>query len=217
MYHVRIMNTATRERETVTIDDYIPVDMQGQPTCAKPAGAEMWVLLLEKACAKWFGSYLQLMGAFAMVPFMLLTELSGNVKCFSQVQLGPGAFDVMNYDAKEAFLQDPHNRNSVGMAPQGGISEEQLWLELQSADGQNWRVVRCRNPWGNNPAAEWNGALSDNWPEWPRYPQLREALQISTAQLDGIFWMPWDKFRERYSDVGVAPQAGSTTKLGKVE
>jgi len=265
MYHVHIMNAVTREWETVTIDDYIPVDMQGQPTCAKPAGAEMWVLLLEKACAKWFGSYIQLMGAFAMVPFMLLTELSGNVKCFSQRQIGPGQFDVMTYDAKEAFLQDPHNRNSVSMTPQGDISEEQLWAEMQNADdqnfimacwttkdgevagrgasgeaiaadgivkghaysliavdeyncdGQNWRVVRVRNPWGNNPAAEWKGELSDNWPEWPRYPQLMAALNINSAQLDGMFWMPWDAFRNRFSDLGIAPQAGSTTKLGKVE
>jgi len=90
-------------------------------------------------------------------------------------------------------------------------------VDEYNCDGQIWRVVRCRNPWGNNPAAEWNGELSDNWPEWPRYPQLKEALQISTAQLDGMFWMPWDKFRERFSDFGIAPQAGSTTRLGKVE
>merc|ERR1719161_95213 len=90
-------------------------------------------------------------------------------------------------------------------------------VDQYTADGQVWRVLRIRNPWGNNPAAEWKGALSDNWPYWPRYPQLREILKIGDAECDGMFWMPWDEFRNRFSDVGVAPKTMAVPRSGKLE
>merc|ERR1712048_1467704 len=88
--------------------------------------------------------------------------------------------------------------------------------ELQ-ADGRVWRVLQLRNPWGANPAAEWKGVLSDSWPQWGQFPQLREALEMDSAGLDGMFWMEWDDFRNRYSDFGIVPKQMEVPKLGTVE
>lgn len=42
----------------VVIDDYIPCDSSSnQPIFAFPVGNKLWVLLIEKAWAKIFGSY----------------------------------------------------------------------------------------------------------------------------------------------------------------
>ena len=42
---------------TVIVDDWFPCDQNGSPVFTKANGAEMWVLILEKAFAKLFGSY----------------------------------------------------------------------------------------------------------------------------------------------------------------
>merc|ERR1712071_479125 len=34
---------------------------------------------------------------------------------------------------------------------------------------------------------------------------------------DGMFWMTWDDFRNRFSDVGVVPKQMAVPKLGSVE
>jgi hypothetical protein len=44
----------------------IPCDQNGQPKFAKPNGDEAWVLILEKAMAKFKGSYAALDGGFTM-------------------------------------------------------------------------------------------------------------------------------------------------------
>merc|ERR1719503_62751 len=99
-YTLNIFNAQTRQWEAIVIDDFIPLGPDGQPLMAKPQDNEMWVLLAEKAFAKWFGSYVQTQGAFVLVPFMLLTD-SGPCKGFSQVKQGPN-FDVSNYTISTA-------------------------------------------------------------------------------------------------------------------
>lgn len=47
----------------VVVDDYIPVNQQGDPLFAKPAaGREIWVMILEKCWAKLHGSYGAIVG-----------------------------------------------------------------------------------------------------------------------------------------------------------
>ena len=86
-----------------------------------------------------------------------------------------------------------------------------------TADGRIWKVLQVRNPWGANPAAEWKGALCDNWSQWPYYPELQQSLEIGSAELDGMFWMTWDDFGACFSDVGVVPRQMEVPRLGAVE
>merc|ERR1712098_77317 len=99
----------------------------------------------------------------------------------------------------------------------GGNAYSVISAKEVTADGRRWRVLRVRNPWGKNPSAEWTGALGDDWPEWPRYPQLRQALKMGNAALDGMFWMSWDDFRNRFSDVGLVPKSMEVPKAGHFE
>jgi len=41
----------------IALDDYIPCHLQGGPIFSKTNGNELWVILLEKAYAKLYGSY----------------------------------------------------------------------------------------------------------------------------------------------------------------
>ena len=59
---------------TMTIDDYIPCKKGTcQPCFAKPKGDEAWVLLLEKAMAKFKGSFAALDGGSSLWAFECLT------------------------------------------------------------------------------------------------------------------------------------------------
>lgn len=50
-------------------------------------------------------------------------------------------------------------------------------------------LVRVRNPWGNE--TEWNGAWSDNSPEWQTIPQNKRQEIGLVKKDDGEFWMDW--------------------------
>jgi calpain-15 len=135
-YTINIWNPATKIWESVTIDDYVPV-RHGEPLMAKPQGHEMWVLLLEKAFAKWFGSYCQIQGAYCMVAFMMLLDCHNPCKVFTQAMNGRAPFNDQVYTAVNCLLNDPHNRNSIGLAPVGPTPKEQVWQELKAADASN--------------------------------------------------------------------------------
>ena len=89
-YKLRIYDARKdrRQWQTVIIDDYIPVQCiyensddrtSGrnpaaiEPIFATPKGNEMWVLLLEKAFAKFCGSYSELSGGHAMWAMQAIT------------------------------------------------------------------------------------------------------------------------------------------------
>ena len=48
--------------QTVTVDDYFPCYVNGGPIFTFGEGNELWVMLLEKAYAKLFGTYYNLVG-----------------------------------------------------------------------------------------------------------------------------------------------------------
>ena len=137
-YTLNIYNAKTRQWEAIVIDDFVPLGPDGQPLMAKPQGNEMWVLLAEKAFAKWFGSYVQIQGAYCLVAYMLLCECA-LTRAYSQGQGGQPPFNPDVYQPMDVTLQDPRNRNSVGLAPAGGpVRADQVWQELVQADQQNF-------------------------------------------------------------------------------
>jgi len=136
MYTINIFNPTAKVWESVTIDDYVPI-RNGEPLMAKPQGTEMWVLLLEKAFAKWFGSYCQIQGAYCMVAYMMLVDCGAPCKVFTQAMNGRAPFNDQSYHSVNCVLNDAKNRNSIGLAPTGQVPKEQVWAELKQADASN--------------------------------------------------------------------------------
>ena len=73
-----------------------------------------------------------------------------------------------------------------------GIEDGHAYSVLRAAEYQNNRLLMVKNPWGET---EWNGPWSDGSKEW-----TAEAIKELDYKFgnDGIFWMPYDDFLERY-------------------
>lgn len=73
-YKIRIFDPVHRKWEIVTIDDKIPC-YKGtkKPRFMSPNGNELWAVLLEKAYAKYCGSYANLAGGFVLWGWLSMT------------------------------------------------------------------------------------------------------------------------------------------------
>jgi len=253
-YTCRIYNAPMKKWEAVVVDDFIPVDpATSNPIFSKPRDNEMWVLILEKAIAKWMGSYIMTEGAYCMLPYLLLTDV-GQCKAFTKT---PGGYQI-----QLSTIQSPHDRSTISLRNGGTSTSDLIWEELKQADQQNYAMgawtfrkvdatghgasgeaiggdgivsghayslivvttftadghrfdlVQLRNPWGRH---EWNGAFSDHWKGWRQFPELKEKLQIGSAQMDGMFWMPRKDFFDCFTDVGISPKNMQMPRLGEIE
>eukprot|EP00193_Tetraselmis_chui_P011676 CAMPEP_0177786244 /NCGR_PEP_ID=MMETSP0491_2-20121128/20815_1 /TAXON_ID=63592 /ORGANISM="Tetraselmis chuii, Strain PLY429" /LENGTH=360 /DNA_ID=CAMNT_0019307433 /DNA_START=329 /DNA_END=1412 /DNA_ORIENTATION=- len=73
-YKIKLFSRPLNKWVVIKIDDRIPCDPRnGEPLFAKPVGSEAWVMLLEKAFAKYCGSYSALDGGHTLWALEALT------------------------------------------------------------------------------------------------------------------------------------------------
>ena len=157
--------------ETV-IDDYFPcISKERGPAFTKSAGNEIWVLILEKAWAKIYGSFERieagitreclhdLTGAPTRVIFMDDTTL------WDEICVADRKNWIMTTGAGDQG-QGADVMNSVGLIGSHAYSLISA-NEVQTTRGRE-QLVKLRNPWGEG---EWNGEYSDNSPLWT--PELK--------------------------------------------
>lgn len=226
--------------EDVEIDDLIPCDRYGAPLFAQLEGdsGSLWALLLEKAFAKFVGSYEALIGGSTPWAWQVLTgqpwmarwtrdkgawtrwEMCDIADCFSKDESkakeaakkwrvdgmrrgrwrGPAdtADDESMFQAMASYTQAGFAIScSIGEGDKAeerrpdGLLAKHAYSVLQVLCAFGQRLVEVRNPWGRG--GEWNGAWSDDSPEWKKHPEIAEDLRVVEAD-DGRFWMPWDAF-----------------------
>eukprot|EP00927_Polykrikos_kofoidii_P026997 TRINITY_DN23914_c0_g1_i1.p1 TRINITY_DN23914_c0_g1~~TRINITY_DN23914_c0_g1_i1.p1 ORF type:complete len:1763 (+),score=213.49 TRINITY_DN23914_c0_g1_i1:143-5431(+) len=149
-YNVRLFDVCAKQWRWVTIDDYIPhVHQDGEirPLGVQPRDSELWVLLLEKACAKWFGGYARLNSRPALLMLMVLGECE-LCKCFAQPyamltpSLGSRERDVIAYntgiwEVRQAAMVDARCTESYQEIFMGQTFSPLLFDELKAGDLSN--------------------------------------------------------------------------------
>lgn len=208
----------------VTIDDFficVPSVQNGlpdTPAFARSAGAEIWVMVLEKAFAKLHGSYAAIESGsitdalFALTgcpPFRL--DLAGGD---TKVTLTNDELwaTLLNKHSKGAVVcaamasyKDPKTGKSIAGEHENdcglihGHAYTVLGLHTVKATGQ--RLLQMRNPWGRG---EWNGEWSDGWDGWT--PEFKEELGKSDPvgddeENDGVFFMAFDDVVKHYASL----------------
>jgi calpain-15 len=75
-YRIRLWSEWEKQFVVVSVDDYLPVEASsGKPLFTQPNGNEIWVMLMEKAFAKLFGSYANINGGY---PLFALRTITGD-------------------------------------------------------------------------------------------------------------------------------------------
>lgn len=152
----------------IDIDDYVPFIFNA-PAFSKSRENELWVVVLEKAWAKIYGSYKQIEAGFPEEP---LHDLTG----------APIKHIFLNtkgekYEEQWAYLVSASlNEYAMVASSKPGSDTDQsnsgiyqghaytfLNATLLEARGQKVKVVQIRNPWGKG---EYKGRWSDGDSAW---------------------------------------------------
>ncbi|KAG2388206.1 hypothetical protein C9374_001056 [Naegleria lovaniensis] len=205
----------------VTIDDRLPFGGWGKVLGARSATVnEFWISLLEKAFAKFMGSYKLIgHGGQSDVAFCYLTgapPASGLTVTPNSNQLDVWRFLMDVYKRGDViFVYSPQNYKEIEKV--SGIKEYHAYaiLDLVKVEDEDkiHRLVKLMNPWGfmgseftkeqikqNFSSLEWNGRYSDHSTEWT--PRLIKRLSVEFKD-DGVFWMCIEDFIHHWRDVKV--------------
>ena len=189
----------------IVLDEYFPCYFNGAEydlAFSKTDQAELWVILLEKAYAKAFGCYWDIIGGD---PVHALRDLTGapyyRIEDFSDLndawnklfKANEMRYMITCFTKSTAITEEKHETGIVA-----GHAYTILDVrDIIDARGRPARVIRIRNPWGN---FEWQGDFSDTSPLWT--PKHRKELNIEVHD-DGVFWMRFEDFVKHYEGIGI--------------
>ncbi|KAL2074912.1 hypothetical protein VTL71DRAFT_8692 [Oculimacula yallundae] len=167
-------------------------------SCAHPQ--ETWVPLLEKAFAKAHGDFEVIAGGW---PGEGVEDLTGGITTeivsadiLDRDQLWTESF--LNVNKEFLFGAGTRHYGSSSEDRVGGrqgIQDGHAYSVLRAVEYKGERLLMIKNPWGDT---EWNGRWSDGSKEW-----TAEALKELdfTFGNEGIFWMPYESFLERFVEI----------------
>ena len=208
-YGVRICDGG--EWKEVIIDDYFPCKPGNPRTGLKPGaafsrgnGEELWVLILEKAWAKLYGSYARIESGFTRETMRDLTGAPteyfipgehDNNKIWQRIKDGEEKDYVMTAGAGD-FEDGMEQLNSCGLISSHAYSLLAA-MEVVNEDGEAINLVKLRNPWGRS---EWQGRWADDDYHWTE--GMKQAVNMEVKD-DGIFFMEFKDFVTYFSDVQI--------------
>ena len=204
--------------QTITLDDYFPCYVNGGPIYSRNHDNELWVLLLEKAFAKSFGSYHSLRFGYcyeAMIdltgaPFRTIRFLESDVQ--TQFESGLLWSYVLDSDRAGYLISaatsgedmwseadEPGRAGSRAIAGPVGLVAGHAYTVLTVVETRaGHKLVKFRNPWGR---CEWQGRWSDNSDLWT--DELRAEVGAETIEDDGTFWMCFEDVFEYFYSINV--------------
>ncbi|KAG8178251.1 hypothetical protein JTE90_000352 [Oedothorax gibbosus] len=185
----------------VVVDDRLPT-AKGRPLFLRSTDpTEFWPALLEKAYAKFYSGYVNLLGGKTS---QTLQDLTGGVaQNFRMTEHDPHVmFQTVNSSISRSTLlaasirteQRSPVRLRNGLVTQHAYSVTGL-ARVRTRTGEV-PLIRLRNPWGKG---EWNGPWSDRSWEWDSLPERDQELLSVRIRNDGEFWMSFEDFLRNFT------------------
>jgi len=170
---------------------------------------ELWGSLLEKAYAKLHGSYSSLESGQT---YDALIDMSAGIQESIDIQKMVQSNET---DQLWTILLRSYQKKAIiccSILPDPDIKEARLTnglvkghaftltnVALVNLDDSAERVLRIRNPWGDN--VEWNGDWSDRSEMWNRLSEdLKKRIEY-VPEADGEFWMNFSDFIANFDTV----------------
>lgn len=207
-YTIYLWDAVDQRWEGVDVDDTIPFDKNsGRPAFAKPKSDELWVLLLEKAFAKFCGSYHEIEGG--VIAWALEAMTGDQVASYYfedgkwirlEMKHAPTASNVRQ--VKHLLTDDKRNNDEmfdllkkfddkgcvIGCGSKG--KDNTLTEGRQESGGivpgHAYTVLQVYESYGfkliqlRNPwgTFEWNGDWSDNSDMWSKHPMVKSSVRV---------------------------------------
>lgn len=187
------------QKKIMFVDHYFPYiekNRQFLPLGSRPHDEEIWVMLLEKAYAKYEGGYANINGG------TIINELYWLTGCFCE------EFDVTSKYAWENLMIVCSKKNIVCCKSKQGagqhsfkslnnIANSHAYSILGADECDGIKLLTLRNPWGDT---EWQGDFSDNSPLWT--PKLKEYFGYNIAKGEnGVFFIKFEDFIQEFDNV----------------
>eukprot|EP01126_Amoeba_proteus_P048862 TRINITY_DN5670_c0_g1_i7.p1 TRINITY_DN5670_c0_g1~~TRINITY_DN5670_c0_g1_i7.p1 ORF type:complete len:678 (-),score=122.50 TRINITY_DN5670_c0_g1_i7:107-2140(-) len=196
-------------RTEVVVDDWLPC-YKGSPCFSKTYEEELWVLLLEKAYAKCYGSYKDIATGFAHQAMFDLTGAHHQYFTFGAAYTPEKVFErlVAADSAKHMMLAaTPGKDSGLFETASTGLCAGHAYGILDARVFEGNKLLHIRNPWGH---VEWTGAWGDKDSRWT--PEAKAALPWSDVN-DGTYWMCLEDFTKYFRSVTICYTGIPTNRL----
>lgn len=212
----------------VVIDDLLPTRDGKLLFARSKTPNEFWSALLEKAFAKLYGCYENLVGGQLSDA---LQDVSGgvaetiHVKKFlkgdesdSEGRLFENLQTAFNLGALVVAAIAAKTKDEIEQSLDCGLVKGHAYavsavldIDLDASSSSHLRnlilgnkkkqkLIRLHNPWGEK---EWNGDWSDNSAQWQNVSEEKKKEMGVSVEEDGEFWMPWDSFVYYFTDISL--------------
>eukprot|EP01012_Entosiphon_sulcatum_P013693 TRINITY_DN1888_c0_g1_i1.p1 TRINITY_DN1888_c0_g1~~TRINITY_DN1888_c0_g1_i1.p1 ORF type:complete len:446 (-),score=58.22 TRINITY_DN1888_c0_g1_i1:17-1354(-) len=242
-YTVRIFDEPHNKWVKITVDDYVPCSRRtGQPLFAKPNNDELWVVIYEKAFAKYCGSYGGLVGGNSI---WALEAMTGD-KVFVMKRASPGPNGTWKrYD----LLHHPqtNDKRSIGLKPTEEVYNLERLFDILAEYDKSEALIGASSEAGADTAEdakngivqghaysvlevkrvgkfkllrlrnpwgkfEWSGDWGDQSPLWKQHPEVARELKYE-AKDDGTFWMPLESFAQHFASIDICDRSTGVNDL----
>ena len=171
-------------------------------TFAKPNGEELWVMLLEKAYAKYEGGYSNIIGGLGDPELTFFT----GAMCRTVMTDDDHLWNEMSNGCKNNYIITSGSNQGSGNhfnSTDNNIAHGHAYSILDVKEfrsyNRNLRLVKLRNPWGKS---EWKGEYSDDSNLWTQ--ELKDFFGYESVIGDnGVFFMPFENFVNEFSDITI--------------
>jgi hypothetical protein len=189
--------------DIVIIDTQFPQMAGNWAFVRSESGLELWPMILEKAYAKFYGSYENIEAGKVQYALADLTGGQPEQIKLETVSDNLNAFwtRIMAY-FKAGYLMgagSPEHEMGDRAVSENGIVQGHAYSILQLTEYEGEKLIQIRNPHGTQ-GAEWNGDWADGSPKWT------EAAKAKVGYVegeDGIFWMAVQDFVTEYKNLYV--------------
>jgi hypothetical protein len=157
---------------------------------------EIWVPVIEKAYAKYHGTYASIETGFVQHALTDLTGADAEEIFLSENRTGAAKLQLwanLQRWQRNGFLLGAGTVSRAASDKQlqdSGLVFGAVYVVYEAVEVDGQRLLKLRNPPGDH--GEWQGDWSDNSPLWTA--RLRAKLGVVDDADDGTFWMSVDDF-----------------------